>query len=123
MDGAQTDHLKAYGVVYNALKEGVRSFWLLNYRGGSFAIDDAKSIELRAREYGVAIEHISNTGFAGILNVIENNNMEKVTLEKAPSIAVYTPPGMLPWDDAVTLALTYADIPYEKIYDKEVVSG
>jgi len=123
MDGAQTDHLKAYGVVYNALTEGVRAFWLLNYRGGSFALDDSKEVELTARKFGVAIRHISNADFAEILSVIENNNMEKVTLEKAPEIAVYTPPGNLPWDDAVTLALTYAEIPYDKIYDKEVVTG
>lgn len=123
MDGAQADHLKAYGVVYNSLREGVRSYWLLNYRGGSFAIDDSKETELRARKFGVAIQHISNADFAEILTVIENNNMEKVTLEKAPEIAVYTPPGMLPWDDAVTLALTYAEIPYDKVYDREVVSG
>jgi hypothetical protein len=123
MDGAQTDHLKAYGVVYNALKSGVKAFWLLNYRGGSFAIDDSKDVELRARKSGVAIEYISNADYANILIVIEKNNMEKVTLEKAPDIAVYTPPGKLPWDDAVTLALTYADIPYDKVYDKEVLTG
>lgn len=123
MDGVQTDHLKAYGVVYHALKEGVRSYWLLNYRGGSFAIGDSKKVELRARKYGVAIEHISKADFAKILTVIENNNMEKVTLEKAPDIAVYIPPSTPPWDDAVVIALKYADIPYDTIYDKEVLAG
>jgi len=123
MDETQTDHLKAYGVVYNALKAGVKSYWLLNYRGGSFAIDDSREVELRAGRYGVFIERMTNAGFAGILEVIENNNMEKVTLEKSPKIAVYIPPGALPWDDAVTLALTYADIPYDTVYDREVVAG
>ncbi|MFC1476825.1 asparagine synthetase B, partial [Fibrobacterota bacterium] len=123
MDGVQTDHLKAYGVVYHALKEGARSYWLLNYRGGSFAIEELKGIELRARKYGVTIEHISKTDFAKILTVIENNNMEKVTLEKAPDIAVYIPPATPPWDDAVVIALKYAEIPYDTVYDKEVLAG
>ncbi len=123
MDGVQTDHLKAYGVVYHALKQGARSYWLLNYRGGSFAIEELKGIELRARKYGVTIEHISKTDFAKILTVIENNNMEKVTLEKAPDIAVYIPPSTPPWDDAVVIALKYAEIPYDTVYDKEVLAG
>ncbi len=123
MDSKQSDHLKAYGVVYRALKLGVQSYWLLNYRGGSFALEDSKEVELSARKAGVTIQYMSRAEYAKILTVIENNNMEKVTLEKAPDIAVYTPPGKLPWDDAVTLALTYADIPYDKIYDREVVTG
>lgn len=123
MDETQTDHLKAYGVVFNSLKNGVTSYWLLNYRGGSFALQDSKETELRARQGGVAIARISNTDFTDILNEIQNNNMEKVTLEKAPKIAVYTPPSKLPWDDAVTLALTYAEIPYDKVYDTEVIQG
>ncbi|MBD3390753.1 MAG: asparagine synthetase B [Chitinivibrionales bacterium] len=123
MDGAQSDHLKAYGIVYHALKRGTKAYWLLNYRGGSFALDESREAELAARRAGVAIEAISSADYAGILDVIEESNMEKVTLEKAPRIAVYTPPAKLPWDDAVTLALTYADIPYDKIYDRDVVSG
>jgi hypothetical protein len=123
MDLAQTDHLKAYGVVFSALKQGVKAYWLLNFRGGSFALDESKQVELIARTQGVAIETISPAGFAEILRVIEENNMEKVTLEKAPTISVYTPPGKLPWDDAVTLALTYAGIPFEKVYDREVLTG
>jgi len=123
MDDAQSDHLKAYGVVYKALKGGVKAYWLLNYRGGSFAIDDSREVELAARRDGVAIASISSADYAGILDVIENSNMEKVTLEKAPRIAVYTPLSKLPWDDAVMLALTYADIPYDKVYDKEVLTG
>lgn len=123
MDGAQTDHLKAYGVVYKMLSGGARVYWLLNYRGGSFVAESAEKFEVDARAAGVEIQSLSNSSWAEILDVIDKNNMEKVVLEKAPQIAVYTPPGKLPWDDAVTLALTYAEIPYAKIYDKEVVTG
>lgn len=123
MNDKQTDHLKAYGIVYEALKLGVRSYWLLNYEGGSFVLDDSRAIAVSAARKGVAIKMISNGEFAQILSTVENNNMEKVTLEKAPKIAVYTPPGKLPWDDAVTLALEYAEIPYDKIYDKEVITN
>jgi hypothetical protein len=123
MDKSQTDHLKAYGVVFRGLKTGVKAYWLLNYRGGSFAIDDDKAIELDARREGVEIQVISRVDYAGILDIIENSNMEKVTLEKAPKIAVYTPKTKLPWDDAVTMALTYANIPYDKVYDTDVVGG
>ncbi len=122
MDERQNDHLKAYGVVFKLLQNGQKVFWLLNYRGGSFATE-ATEAEITARMAGVSIGAISSADWAGILSMIEKNNMEKVTLEKSPKIAVYTPPNKLPWDDAVTLALTYADIPYDKIYDKEVVSG
>jgi hypothetical protein len=123
MDESQTDHLKAYGVIFRHLKTGAKAYWLLNYRCGSFAADDSREFELSALKEGVAIEKITNTEWADILQTIENSNMERVTLEKAPRIAVYTPPTKLPWDDAVTLALTYADIPYEKVYDREVLSG
>jgi hypothetical protein len=123
MDESQTDHLKAYGVVFKHLKAGAKVYWLLNYRCGSFAADDSREFELSALKEGVAIAKISTTEWADILSTIENGNMERVTLEKAPRIAVYTPPTKLPWDDAVTLALTYADIPYDKVYDKEVLSG
>ena len=123
MDASQTDHLKAYGLTYRMLKAGAKVYWLLNYRCGSFAFDDSREFELKARMDGIEIKKISNVEWASILEEIENNNMEKVTLEKAPRIAVYTPPTKLPWDDAVTLALTYADIPYAKIYDKDVLTG
>jgi hypothetical protein len=124
MDDAQTDHLKAYGVVYKMLKNNVRVYWLLNYRGGSFAEDapDNES-ETLARAAGVKVQRVSTGEWAAVLETIANSNMEKVTLEKAPKIAVYTPPEKLPWDDAVTLALVYADIPYDKVYDREIVSG
>jgi hypothetical protein len=123
MDAGQTDHLKAYGLAYRMLKAGAKVYWLLNYRAGSFAFEDSREFELKARMDGIEIKKISNVEWAGILEEIENNNMERVTLEKAPRIAVYTPPAKLPWDDAVTLALTYADIPYAKIYDKDVLTG
>lgn len=123
MDNSQSDHLKAYGIVFKALKNNQRVYWVLNYRGGSFALDESSDIELIAKKSGVSISKISSNDWNTILSIVKENNMEKVNLEKAPKIAVYTPPGKLPWDDAVTMALTYADIPYEKIYDKEVVSG
>jgi len=123
MDEAQTDHLKAYGLVYKQLKSGGKVYWLLNYRGGSFAADESRDFELGALKDGITIQKISNSQWTDILQTIENSNMERVTLEKPPRIAVYTPPTKLPWDDAVTLALTYADIPYDKVYDKEVLTG
>lgn len=123
MDEKQNDHLKAYGVVYSLLSDGGRVYWLLNYRGGSFVAEEAASAMLAARTAGVTVSPLSGSDWTAIKTIVAENNMEKVTLEKAPKVAVYTPPGKLPWDDAVTLALTYADIPYDKIYDKEVVSG
>jgi hypothetical protein len=124
MDDAQTDHLKAYGVVYKMLKNNVRVYWLLNYRGGSFAAETADNEgEMFARAAGVKATGVSAGEWGAIIETIANSNMEKVTLEKAPKIAVYTPPEKLPWDDAVTLALVYADIPYDKVYDKEMVTG
>jgi hypothetical protein len=123
MDNAQTDHLKAYGVVHNMVSEGARVHWLLNYRGGSFAAENGERFRVNAMAAGVESRVISNSDWASILDIIESNNMEKVALEKSPKIAVYTPPGKLPWDDAVTLALTYAEIPFDKVYDREVLSG
>ncbi len=123
MDDSQTDHLKAYGLTFAMLKAGAKVYWLLNYKCGSFATDDSREFELKARLAGVEIQRISTEEWAGILDVIENSNMEKVTLEKAPRIAVYKSPFSLPWDDAVVLALEYADIPFDKVYDKEVLAG
>lgn len=123
MDVVQNDHLRAYGVVYSMLNEGNRVYWLLNFRGGSFAVEESAPVLLAIRSAGVTVMTLSGGDWADVLKTIAENNMEKVTLEKAPKIAVYTPPGKLPWDDAVTMALTYAQIPYDKIYDKEVVSG
>src|SRR5690606_14319401 len=116
MDDAQSDHLKAYGAVYFALEQGIEVDWLLNYRGGSFLApaDAALADELRIR--GVSFEPVDG---APIRAEVESPavNMAVVRLEKAPKIAVYAPQQTLPWDDAVLLALTYAEVPYEQIYD------
>lgn len=124
MDKGQNDHLKAYGVIFSVLKNGGTAYWLLNYRGGSFAVDqDAPACESLARERGVTAEQLSPAEWTDILSTIQTSNMEKIKLEKAPKIAVYTPLTALPWDDAVTLVLDYAEIPYDKVYDKEVLTG
>ncbi len=124
MDEDQTDHLRAYGVAYFALdKAGIDVEWLLNYRGGSFMTDDIDSIRNRARELGVRTASIGDDEVMQIMAKIEDENMERVLLEKAPKVAVYTPDFAEPWDDAVTLVLDYAEIPFEKFYDKEVLDG
>jgi hypothetical protein len=123
MDLTQTNHLKAYGLAFHALLKGHTVHWLLNYRGGSFIIPSVKSIVLEARLKNVSFEDVGGAEIATIYSQVERENMELVILEKAPRIAVYTPPNMQPWDDAVTLALTYADIPFEKVFDAEVLSG
>ena len=123
MDNSQADHLKAYGLVYRMLKDGLKVYWLLNYRGGSFAAEESQKFTLESRVQGVTASSISAADWSRVLETISNANMEKVTLEKAPDIAVYTPPEKLPWDDAVTMVLAYAEIPYDKVYDKEVVTG
>lgn len=123
MDLTQTDHLKAYGVAYWTLSKNINIEWLLNYRGGSFLMQNLPGIERECRLRGVSFETVSSTHVNEIYLTIEENNMEKVLLEKAPKIAVYTPPNSQPWDDAVTLALTYAEIEYEKIFDDEVLFG
>ncbi len=123
MDFSQTDHLKAYGIAYWSLEKGVNVEWLLNYRGGSFLIRQFPGLEQECRIRGVAFETIDAAKVNEIYATIENENMERILLEKAPKIAVYTPPNKQPWDDAVTLVLTYADVPYDKIYDEEVLAG
>ena len=123
MDNSQTDHLKAYGVVFKALVDGNKAQWLLNYRGGSFLTDVTEENQTRCLLMGVKAERISEAQVADIMRRIEVENMERVELEKAPSIAVYSPPSMQPWDDAVTLALTYAEIDYDVVWDKEVLSS
>jgi hypothetical protein len=123
MDLSQTDHLKAYGVAYWSLEKGVNVEWLLNYRGGSFLLQNFPNLDNECLIRGVTIEKLSAVEVNQIYAQIEEENMERVLLEKAPSIAVYTPPNTQPWDDAVTLALTYAEIKYEKVYDEEVLSG
>ncbi len=123
MDFSQTDHLKAYGIAYWSLEKGVNVEWLLNYRGGSFLVRQFPGLEQECRIRGVAFETIDAAKVNEIYATIENENMERILLEKAPKIAVYTPPNKQPWDDAVTLVLTYADVPYDKIYDEEVLAG
>lgn len=119
----QDNHLKAYGITYWTLKQNLKVKWLLNYRGGSFLLPDNEAIQRECKIRGVSFEVLSNSKAEGILEEISSpsKNMEAVVLEKAPKIAVYTPKGKLPWDDAVTMVLSYAEIPYETIYDKEVL--
>ena len=121
----QTNHLKAYGITYAALKLGIEADWLLNYKGGSFAIDQTDAIERMCKIRGVNYEVISDAQYLGIVQEVMNPdfNGDVVKLEKPPKIAVYTPDGKQPWDDAVTLVLTYAEIPFEKVYDNEVLDG
>ncbi|HNX00425.1 MAG TPA: asparagine synthetase B [Candidatus Cloacimonadota bacterium] len=123
MDLTQTDHLKAYGIAFNALKDKYQVRWLLNYRGGSFLIPDNPETEGQCNVKGVRFEEVNAAGVASILEEMQQGNMDPIVLEKEPKIAVYTPPNLQPWDDAVTLALTYADIQYDKIWDEEVLSG
>ena len=123
MDVTQTNHLKAYGVAFYALQHQVTVKWLLNYRGGSFLIGDSEGISGICNIRGVRYETIGSSDVGAILTEIQGANMEVVVLEKEPAIAVYMPPNVLPWDDAVALALDYAEIKYDKIYDDEVLSG
>ncbi len=123
MDLGQTDHLKAYGVAYWCLERGYNVEWLLNYRGGAFMADATQEIIALCRLRGVAHSVIGGAQIAGIYQQIEENNMEVVLLEKTPAIAIYTPPSTEPWDDAVTLALTYAEIPYTTLWDEQVLRG
>ena len=123
MDLTQTNHLKAYGLAFHALQQGEVVHWLLNYRGGSFVMPAGREIVLEARLKGVSFQEVSGSDLSLIYAEIERENMETVVLEKAPRIAVYTPPNKQPWDDAVTLALTYAEIPFDKVFDEEVLAG
>ena len=119
----QADHLKAYGITYYALENNLKVEWLLNYRGGSFLISDTEALRKELKIRGVSFEVLSDSKASSILEEIgsPSKNMEAVVLEKAPKIAVYAPQGNKPWDDAVTMVLTYAEIPYETIYDEEVL--
>ncbi len=123
MDYTQTDHLKAYGVVYNALLNGYKCEWLLNYRGGSFVIPDSKDNRDYATSKGVRFEIKNTNQMSAIYDTIQNSNMEVVHLDKAPKIAIYSPHRPEMWDDAVMLALNYAEIPYDIVYDTEILSG
>lgn len=125
MDERQTNHLKAYGVSFWVLENGVVMEWLLNYRGGSFLFPHLRTIEEELIIRGVSYEIVADGQVNAIRTEIANPevNMEIVQLEKAPKIAVYTPKSALPWDDAVTMVLDYAEIPYDKIYDSAIVMG
>ena len=131
MDTDQKDHLKAYGIAYWVLSQEVESWWLLNYRGGSFAFPYSKTFEKECLTRNVSYEVLPDAAYNKIINDIANPevNMDVMKLEVAPKIAVYTPEfnarhgrRVQPWDDAVTLVLTYAEIPYETVYDREVIT-
>ena len=119
----QQNHLKAYGITYWALDKQYKVSWLLNYRGGSFLLPDADEIRKECKIRGVSFELMSDAQTNAILDAIASpsQNMENVVLERTPKVAVYTPKGKQPWDDAVTLVLTYAEIPFTPIYDEEVL--
>jgi len=136
MDNSQKNHLKAYGVAYYVLKNNLDVDWLLNYRGGSFCFKDLNVLENECSIRGVSFEVIADVQYSAIQQEITNPevNQDIVKLQKAPKIAVYSPKNAtgpraertalsLPWDDAVTLALTYAEIPYERVYDEEIIEG
>jgi hypothetical protein len=123
MDDDQSNHLKAYGLTYNALKDGARGEWLLNYRGGSFLLPDTPEIRRRAGLDGVSVQPVDDAALATIRSDMAGGNMDAIPLEKAPRIAVYTAPYTPPWDDAVILALRYAGIPYTPIWDEQVEHG
>ena len=131
MDAKQKEHLKAYGITFWMLQKGIEAHWLLNYRGGSFAFVHRLEYEKECKTRNVSYEVLSDAQFAGIQREIGNPevNMDDIKLEVAPKIAVYTPQfdekgkKIQPWDDAVTMVLTYAEIPYEVVYDREVLEG
>lgn len=124
MDNGQKNHLKAYGIAYWSLKGELEIQWLLNYRGGSFLIPNSKTVSNECTIRGVSYEVISDAQSNGILADIANPeaNQDAVKLEKAPKIAVYSPKTKQPWDDAVTLVLSYAEIPYDIVYDEEIMN-
>lgn len=123
MDLPQSDHLKAYGIAYWALENGIHVEWLLNYRGGSFLMDHYPALERELRLRGVSYAMLNGSDIAQLYAVIDQENMDKVLLEKAPKVAIYAPPNKQAWDDAVLLALEYAEIPHEKLWDERVLAG
>jgi len=125
MDNTQKNHLKSYGIAFWILENEIEISWLLNYRGGSFMIPYSQKIENEIVIRGVSYEIIADVQAAQIINEISSPeiNMDEVKLHQAPKIAVYSPKNRQPWDDAVTLALTYAEIPYDVVYDNEIISG
>jgi hypothetical protein len=123
MDGTQANHLKAYGLAFKVLKRGQTVSWLLNYRGGSFLIPTNSYAEVEARMMGVTTERVRATDVSAIRREMETANMDEVLLEVPPRIAIYAPPNFQPWDDAVSLALQYAEIDFDTIFDAEVLAG
>jgi len=119
----QTNHLKAYGIAYLALQNGLKVDWLLNYDGGAFAMEQTNEVERICKLRGVSYRVIADAQYDGIVQKISDPdfNGDIIQLEKVPKVAIYTPPGKLPWDDAVTMALDYAEIPYTKVYDDELL--
>jgi hypothetical protein len=122
MDDSQSDHLKAYGLTYRVIKSGGKAEWFLNYRGGSFLIPDGAEIRRDAALSGVVVEPVGDAQVGAMRGEIEGTNADTVPLEKAPKVAVYVPPNAQPWDDAVTMALQYAGIPFDKLWDPEVLN-
>ena len=123
MDNTQNDHLKSYGLVYSILVKQNNIEWLLNYKGGSFLVDYKNEILQEAKLRGITTSQISAAELNNIYEKIENNNMDIILLEKSPKIAVYSPKDKQPWDDAVTLALAYAEVDYDIVFDNEVLDG
>jgi hypothetical protein len=123
MDLDQRNHLRAYGVAFHTLQAGDKVNWLLNYRGGSFLLEDTPRARLDARLLGVYFQSLGEADVTAIRRIVQQENMDEVLLEKPPRIAIYSPPNKQPWDDAVTMALTYAEVPYDVIYDEEILSG
>jgi hypothetical protein len=123
MDDAQRNHLKAYGVTFQALKTGQKAEWFLNYRGGAFLLPDIPDLRRRAALDGVSVEPVGDAAVAAIRAELADGNMDAVVLERAPRIAIYRPVDQPPWDDAVTLALTYAGIDFASVWDDAVLNG
>ena len=125
MDQGQKNHLKAYGLTYWVLANDREADWLLNYRGGSFAFADEAAIQKELKIRGISYELLSTAQYNQILGIIEKADVNQAVmkLEKAPRVAVYSPKNKQPWDDAVTLAMTYAEVPYTVVYDEEIVRG
>ena len=123
MDNTQFDHLRAYGVVYNSLRAGVKAEWILNFRGGSFLLDDTKVVRELLSITGVSYEVIPEENVVELQERSKSENFEFVILENAPRVGVYAPPYYEPWDDPVIMVLEYAQIPFEQIYDEEVLNG
>lgn len=125
MDINQSNHLKAYGVVFNEIKNGAKADWLLNYKGGSFLLDYTDDLVLKCQLREITFEPLTPQDLVELYSFVQSDdqNMEVMRLEKAPQIAVYVTPGHKPWDDAVTLALEYAEVEYDKIWIKEILDG